>query len=66
MKTCYACGKVGNVARDQTAPPEDEMAVDARLLVCRYTPEWVCGECLDRAEDAAYAASFRAASNPEE
>ena len=49
MKTCAECGKSGSVATDQTDPGSDEMAIDSRGLVKRN--EYVCGECLDAAQD---------------
>lgn len=50
MKKCYQCHKVGRVADDETGPGQHEMAVDSRGLVAMY--EYVCGECLEEAEDA--------------
>jgi hypothetical protein len=48
-KTCAKCGKQGPVAEDETDAGWDEMACDTRGLVARN--EYVCGECLERAED---------------
>lgn len=49
-KECAVCGKVGKVAEDQTDPAADELACDT-LGVAAWN-EWVCGECLEAAEDA--------------
>lgn len=49
-RTCAKCGKACSVAQDQTDPASDELALDSRGLVARS--EYVCGECLDAAEDA--------------
>lgn len=48
---CKCCGKTAPIADDQTDPGMDELAVDSRGLVARN--EYVCGECLEAAEDAA-------------
>lgn len=49
---CVNCGKRCRIAEDQTDPGWDEVAVDTRRLVCRHIPEYVCGQCLEEAEDA--------------
>jgi hypothetical protein len=49
--TCVKCGKQGVAADDQTDPASDELALDSRGLVARN--EYVCGQCLERAEDEA-------------
>lgn len=47
--TCENCGKQARRAADETAPADDELAVDTRGLVAA---NWlVCGECLDAAEE---------------
>ena len=46
---CYRCGKAGPIAEDQTDAAADELACDTRGLVRWH--EYVCGECLDAAED---------------
>lgn len=48
---CAQCGKVGPLAEDQTDPAADELACDTRRLVAPN--EYVCGECLEQAEDTA-------------
>ena len=46
---CAACGKLCPVAEDETGPADDEVACDVRGLV--VLGEYVCGECLNDAED---------------
>ncbi len=53
-RTCYCCDKSAPVADDQTDAGPDELAIDSRGLCAAN--EYVCGECLDAAEDAARAA----------
>jgi len=48
-KECSNCGKRGMIAEDETDPGQDELALDARGVVSAN--EYVCGECLEAAED---------------
>ena len=50
METCTNCGKVGNLAEDQTDPRQDEITLDARGVLWR--DQLICGECMDAAEDS--------------
>lgn len=54
-KTCANCGKRGQIAEDETDAGIDELALDSLGLVCRNY--YVCGECLEAAEDAKEMAS---------
>lgn len=49
LKTCAKCGKAGQIADDETDPGHDELACDTLGVV--EVNEYVCGECLDAAED---------------
>lgn len=47
---CHACGAVYPEAEDQTDPTDRETAIDSIGYVARN--QWVCGGCLDEAEQA--------------
>ena len=49
MQTCAKCGNTGPVAGDQTDAGPDELALDSRGLVAAN--RYVCGACLEAAED---------------